>query len=1085
MRKVFLLGLFLLLIPFSILAQNITVTGKVIDGNTSETLVGVNVVQAGTTNGTITDFDGKFSISVPSDSKLTFSYIGYVSQTLDVAGKTTIVCTLSTDDKEIEQVVVVGYGTMKKSDVSGSVVSVNAEDMMKRTPANVAQGLQGAAAGVMVSQQDGSPDGKAQVRIRGVATINGSAAPLYVIDGVQVGTDASFLNPADIQSMEVLKDASATAIYGAAGANGVIMITTKHGSKGNTRIDFSADYGVQTVGRTLDVLDADTYAKMMRTAKANDGTGIVNSVWEEKNDGKRKTIDWQDELTDVALRQQYNLSVAGGTDKTQSQFSLGYYNNDGIIVNTNYQRITGRANVKTKVADFIEMGGDINFVHSESHGSNAAINNNGNLSSLRDLAFICPTMDYVDEHGAYISPNVVNEDGTYGGVLHGSLASDGITALLDNPYALQMEQTAKNRNNRVLTSAYMQVNLYEGLTFKSIISYNYETGSTDNAYGNFKRYNYDQNGNLFETNRSSYDPTYNFALNQSQNNTIAIENFLTYAWKNDIMNFSVMAGQSANKYYGSWINGSAKDFTSENIRDLSLTNDPASKSVSGALNLESRNISYFGRLTYSLFDKYILTATVRRDGSSNFGSGNRWGTFPSAALAWRISQEDFLKDNEVISNMKLRLGWGQTGNSGGATNKNATSISLGQKYSFYNTTDATIGAFGGTGTNAGGLKFNLADSNLKWETNEQVNIGIDLGLYDGMFNITADYFVRKSKDLLINRAIRPSSGNTEIYTNYGEIANTGLELSVNWQKRVHDWNFNVTFNGSTLHNEIKKMGDPIYSENTASTGDGSNVGAIGDPAGFHWNRHSICMEGEAVGSYYGYKVIGIVKSQAEADELNAKAIANKHEGYLETGKIGVGDYMYEDVNKDGFISSDDQQILGNGFPAFNYGINVSVAYKNFDLNLYGYGAAGLDLYSYSAMRLSNVFYSDDQTICNLLVDSYNDIWDATTNPNGTLSKLSLKDEACNMRGSDMWVKKADYFKLSNFQIGYTFSKDLIKNLRMTNARVYFGIQNVFCISKYNKYGDPECGQGSVLFTGLDSGRYPQPRTFQFGLNVSF
>ena len=321
MRRLLLMGLFLLMIPFALYAQNIQVTGTVLDAN-NEPLPGVNVVQTGTTNGTITDLDGKYSLSVPSDATLTFSYIGFTNHVENVNGRTNIPpVVLESDDKEIEQVVVVGYGTMKKSDVSGSVVSVDTKDMMKRAPINVNQGLQGAAAGVMVTAQDGSPEGKSQVRIRGVATINGSAQPLYVVDGVQVGTNADFLNPADIESMEVLKDASATAIYGAAGANGVIMITTKHGQKGKARFDFSADFGIQTLAYKLDVLSVDEYAQFIRDMHANDSQGLFNEIWDAKYDGKRNSIDWQDQFTDAALKQQYTMSVAGGNDKSQTSFS--------------------------------------------------------------------------------------------------------------------------------------------------------------------------------------------------------------------------------------------------------------------------------------------------------------------------------------------------------------------------------------------------------------------------------------------------------------------------------------------------------------------------------------------------------------------------------------------------------------------------------------------------------------------------------------------------------------------------------------------------------------------------------------------
>ncbi|MCR5454504.1 MAG: TonB-dependent receptor [Bacteroidales bacterium] len=1100
MRKFFLLGLFLLLIPLSLFAQNIKVTGKVIDASNNEPLIGVNVVQAGTTNGTITDLDGKFEVNVPADSKLQFSYIGYVTQTIDVAGKTTIVCSMPTDDKELEQVVVVGYGTMKKSDVSGSVVSVDTEDMMKRAPANVNQGLQGAAAGVMVTAQDGSPDGNSQVRIRGVATINGNAQPLYVVDGVQVGTDANFLNPADIQSIEVLKDASATAIYGAAGANGVIMITTKHGEKGKARFDFSADFGLQYLPYKLDVCDVDQYAANLRQARKNDmgntyteTSALNNQIWSEKYDGgQRNEIDWQDVLTNVGFKQQYNLSVAGGNENTQAMFSASYLKNKGLIKNTNYERLTSRVNVKSKINDFLEAGGDLNYVYTRSNGSNfGASMNNNNFSSHRDLAYMCPTMDFIDANGNYVAARLINEDGTYGAPMQGTNANEGYTDQLDNPLARLRENQAVSKSNRVFSSIYGQINILKGLTFKTVASMNFYSSDWNNFEIVVHRFNPNPLTGEIEEVALTNNRTNGFSISQSQNTNINIENYLTYAWKNDIHNISAMIGQEASNSWGEWASSSSREFISEANRDISLTTNTNTINGNGAYNAKVRGISYFGRLTYSAFDKYILTATLRRDGSSNFGSGNRWGTFPSVALAWRITQENFLKDNDIISNLKLRLGWGQTGNSGGATDLNSAHLSSNSVLYHFFAQDGGMGYWNYAGTTESGLESILVDPNLKWETNEQTNIGIDLGLLGGQINCTLDYFIRKSKDLLLYRQIRASSGNSTVYTNYGEIENKGIEIMLNYQKRVGSWNFGATFTGSSIKNEVKKMGNPVYATNdgntasdpAAKTSDGSNIGTIGSAGGFHWGNHSISMEGEAVGSYYGYVVEGIIKDQATLD----KAIAQGQQD------AQIGDFIYKnftdavDANSGEIthaIDENDMQVLGNGFPKFNYGINLNVAYKNWDFSLYGYGVAGYKIFSYSAMRLSTLYSGDDQTVPNILKESLDDVW-SESNPNGSLPRLSIVDKNLNMRASDAWVKKADFFKINNLQIGYTLPRDIINHLKITNARVYVSISNLCTFSKYKKYGDPEVGQGCVLYTGLDAGRYPMPRIFQAGVSISF
>ena len=1099
MRQFFLLGLLTLLFPFALSAQNITVSGKVFDSSTNEPLVGVTVVQTGTQNGTITDIDGNYSISVPGDASLTFSYIGYVSNTVFVNGKSTLPVYLDTDDKTLEQVVVVGYGTMKKSDVSGSVVSVDTKDMMKRSPANVNQGLQGAAAGVMVTAQDGSPDGNSQVRIRGVATINGNAQPLYVIDGVQVGTDANFLNPADIKSIEVLKDASATAIYGAAGANGVIMITTNQGSKGTMVVNVSADWSIQTLPYKLETFkDVDAYAQTIRQAIAvdsKDGRTLVNPVWGAEYDGKRNYIDWQDQMTRPALRQQYNISANGGTDKATYNFSLGWLNNDGLVVNSNYKRLTGRASAKVNVNKYFSFGGDINFIHSENYGSNGVFSNNGNLSSLRDFAFLAPTLDYIDNAtGQLVNVNVENPDGSYGAGEQVTPQNwEGNTSIASNYYAQQMEVGGKNYNNRVLSSAYAEITFFKGLTLKSVASYNYSTSGWNDFSGGHSRFNY-INGVKTEIPMSA-DQTYSLTLNQSQGNTIQAETYLTYAWKNDIHNFTIMAGHSFSKYWGFHNEASVYDFMDSNIRNTNMSLNEDRKLGTAAFNADVRGISYFGRLTYSLFDRYILTGTVRRDGSSNFGKGNKWGVFPSAALAWRISEESFLKDNDVVSNLKLRLGWGRTGNAGGLSGKGIAALSSsGVAYNYYNSDNNTIGPNSTMDmNNRVGLKVPLVDPGLKWETNEQTNIGLDFGFYRGTISGSIDYFVRTTTDLLIDRPTRPSTGYASVYTNFGKIINKGVEISLTYNKKINDdLDFSVTFNGSTLKNEIDEIGgQPFFATNNGTTNDGSNVGAVGDPAGFHWNNHSVSQAGSAVGSFWGYRVAGIFQSQEEIDALNKQAndmsIARGDReviNYYQEEKTMPGDYKFEDINGDGYINEKDMDVLGNGLPKFNYGINVNVNYKQFDFSLYCYGVAGQKIYSYSAMRLSNIYSGDDQTTPNLLKDSYNDIW-SPSNPGGTISQLTLLDYNYNRRGSDAWVKKGDFFRISNIQIGYTFKKEWLAPLLINNARAYVSVQNLALISKYKKYGDPECGQGSVLFSGLDTGRYPMPRTFVFGINLQF
>jgi len=1073
----------------SFLQQVSKVSGKVTDSSGSS-LPGVSVVVKGTTNGTITDVNGNYSISnVPGNATLQFSFVGMKMQEIMVGNKSTINVDMVEESIGIEEVVAIGYGTQKKSDISGSVASVNREEMMRKAPTNILQGLQGAAAGVMVTAQDGAPDANAAIRIRGVATITGIADPLYVVDGVQLRTstiidskqvalNANFLNPSDIESIEILKDASATAIYGSAGANGVILITTKHGKIGSTNITFSADYGVQTLARTLDVGNADQFAKNIRTGRANDGANLANQIFAATYDGKRNTINWQDVMTRTSLKQQYYLSASGGTEKTQSNFSLSYLNNDGIVINSNYNRLTARANIITKVNNFIEIGGDLNFVHTENHGSNAASGNNGNLSSLRDWAFFCPTLDYVTPSGAYVKNNYENANGTYGASFQTTTGYDGGSP--ENKYAEQMENNGLNKNNQVFISANANIKLFKGLTFKTVGSYNFSAYNYNNFWGNKQRYEPD---GITKINLLNYDTRTQLQINSSQDNTLALESYLTYNWKNDIHNVTLMAGNSYSNYFGFENSVNAIGFPADNIRDISLSDDPTTRTGNAKYRLQVRGVSYFGRATYSFKDRYIFTGTIRRDGSSNFSNTYMFGTFPSAAVAWRISEEDFMKGTPAISNLKLRLGWGQTGNSGGPTDKSVAGLTPSTiAYYFYGQNG--ISGLGSTAQTANGYAPLLTVPDLKWETNEQTNIGIDLGLLDNNLNITVDYFTRTSKDLLLDQSIRPSAGYISVYTNYGEIQNKGIEFSLNYKKKINqDWNIGATLTGSTLKNKVITMGADLLSVNGNTTNDGSNIGAVAATSGVHWDGHSICREGYAVGSFYGYEVEGVFQTPAEVALANAAAKAKGHAQY-QMVNTSAGDFKYKDLNGDGFIDQKDMTILGNGFPKVNYGLTLNASYKNWDFSVYAYGVAGQKIYSYSAMTLSNIYGTDNGTIPNILNSSSAEAW-TLENHSTTLSKLTIMDFNQNMRGSSAWVKNGDFLKISNVQVGYNFDKNLLKSLSIESTRVYFSVQNVFCISSYNKYGDPEAGQGSVLYTGLDAGRYPMPRIYSFGLNIQF
>jgi TonB-dependent starch-binding outer membrane protein SusC len=526
-----------------------------------------------------------------------------------------------------------------------------------------------------------------------------------------------------------------------------------------------------------------------------------------------------------------------------------------------------------------------------------------------------------------------------------------------------------------------------------------------------------------------------------------------------------MAGFSTSDTNGAWLNSSANDFPADNIRKISLTNDPSSKQTDGGLDLKTRFLSYFGRLTYTLNDRYIVTATVRRDGSSNFGAGNRYGTFPSASVAWRLSEEKFIKDLELFSNLKLRAGWGQTGNAGNGTNLSIAQLSSANAmYWFFNGSSVINGA--------GIAQQKEIDTNLKWETNEQTNIGIDFAFMNNELSFSADYFIRDAKDLLLYRQIRPSTGFSNVYTNAGHIRNSGFEFTAAWNKSFSDWNIGIRLNGSTLKNEAIEVGDPIFSK-SGSAQDGDN-----------WDNHSITQNGYPVGSYYGWKVEGIFRTQAEIDEMNRLAVEKGVEsGVYQDKTTQPGDYKFVDLNGDGQITDADRTVIGNGYPKFTYGMNLTASWKNFDFSMNLYGVAGMDILSYSSARLTSV-YAPDGGYQNVLKEYINNAW-SSSNTGAKYPRITKTDYNKNMRVSDAYIQKGDYLKISNIQIGYTFPKNVLKPVKMENARVFASVDNVCTISSYNKFGDPEVGDSNVLYSGFDGGRYPFPMSVTFGLSVQF
>jgi TonB-linked SusC/RagA family outer membrane protein len=1020
-----------------------TVTGTVVDAS-NEPVIGANIREKGTTNGTVTDIDGKFSLNVPGNSVLQVSYIGYDTQEIEIGSQRQLQITLIESMLAIDEVVVIGYGVVRKSDVTGSIVSVNSEEMMKRNPVTIGEGLQGVAAGVSVYRNSGDPTGEVTVRIRGIATVNNSADPLYVVDGIQVGTSISFLNPNDVESIEVLKDASATAIYGSKGANGVVMVTTKKGLKGHTQLNFTANYSAHTNSRKLDVLDAEGFVKAARRAAVSDGNQLTNVAW-INYDRELNSIDWQEEMIRTALRQNYNLSVSGGNENTQSVFSVGYMNNDGILINSNFKRLTGRANIDHKVKEFLRTGVNVSFTYSENHG-----NSGRNMISY---ATLIPTMDDVDANGNLINVPVRWEDGTWG---HFKQEGTGDTnKSTDNPVAAA--QMAQNHygSSRILTNAYMEVDILKDLVFKFIGGFNY-ANNYNNNYQAVNARTYVDMGNPDQ-----------FSVSENHNLTLSLESFLTYNLNiDDVHRINLMAGYSASSYKGQEVNAGSRDFPVPTIRRIDMTKDKATITGGGGLLRELRGLSVFGRINYSLRDKYLLTATIRRDGSSNFGVGNRYGTFPSASLAWRTSEEAFIRNLNLFSNLKVRLGWGQTGNAGNSTNLSVNQLSSATVAYYHFINGQTVIAPGLAQTQE-------IDTNLKWETNEQTNVGVDFGFLNNSVTFSVDYFVRDAKNLLLYRSIRPSTGYSSIYTNAGQIRNSGFEFLGAYQNRSGDWSYNIKLNASTLRNKVIDVGEPIVSSAGPATND-------------NWNEWSLTQNGYPIASFYAWRVDGVFQTQEEIDALNAKVPAGVNSGYYQTASTRPGDYKYRDLNGDNYIDDKDREIIGHGFPKLNYGLNAGLSYKNWDLNLYFYGVAGQKILSYAYKNLTTMMIADTG-YRNILKDAAGRAW--TPENHSNYPRLTKTDANHNVQVSDAYLQNGDFLRLQNLQIGYTFPVERLRPLRLEGLRLYASIENIYTFTGYGA-GDPEIGgnltdNNGVLQTGFDAGRYPFPRSFAFGLSIGF
>lgn len=1029
-------------LSLSMFAQNVTVRGTVSD-LTGDPLIGVTVQVRGTSIGTVTDINGNFSLpNVTPNATLDVSYVGMRPQTIALNGRTNIRVVMEEDTELLEELVVVGYGQMRRSDLTGSVVSVSEDAIKKSIPTSIDQVLQGRAAGVQIQANSGTPGASSAIRIRGINSLNATSQPIFVIDGVIVdsSTDSetsnplSSINPSDIVSMDVLKDASATAIYGARASNGVIMITTRRGKSGEALITYDGYVGTQSMPKHLEMMNLQEYARHHNDR--SDFSIVEKSSAFVRPDMLGTGTDWQEELYQKALMTSHNLSISGGNEKTTYAISAGLLDQEGIALGSGFRRLSLRGSMDNQVKTWLRAG--INFSLSDSKQEVGA-DNDIIMNALRQQPMVA----------------VYGPDGTFDG-------PEDVWMPV-NPVGMASIRENYNKRNNFRFNTYLDATLADGLNFRTELSTDYNQGS---FYFFEPSYRFGVLTNNTRTSRRSKNDTKYWSW----------RNFLTYnKTLADRHNVNAMLGQEISESQWENLVGSATGFLSNTTHDLSAGD--ASKSSGTGSSGASSIASFFGRVFYSFDDRYLLTTTLRRDGSSKFAPGNRWGWFPSLAVAWRVTNENFLKDHEVIDNLKFRFGWGGTGN------QNVENWA----YMAILTPKTTPW---GTGV----LTGNTANPDLRWETTYSTNLGLDLNLLQNRLELIADVYYKKTTDLLLQLPLPAYLGSSgqgaaaNPWSNVGELENKGIEITlntVNVDTRGFQWRSNFVF--SLNRNKVLSLDtDNSSIEKVYRVGSETNI----------VTRTTL---DQPIGQFWGYKVIGRFEKAEDFyykdDNGNVQQVALP-EGVTigETGAY-IGDYIFADLNKDGKIDNNDATFIGNPEPEFSYGIGNTFTWKGFDMNIFLAGSYGNDVLNYNRR-----FIEDPRANNNLLKTVLGYAKVDKIDPNGPddfrnlhvvggdpgMPRLSASTSNGNNRVSDLYIEDGSFLRIQNISFGYTLPKKWSSKLALENVRLYTNLQNVYTWTKYRGY-DPEIGYmyGDALMSGLDYGRYPSPRIYTFGINVSF
>lgn len=1052
-RVLLLIGCLMFFFSLGAFAQQLTVKGIVKDVS-GEPIIGASIVVKGTSNGVITDFDGNFTIpKVPEGSVVDISFIGYVTQSVKASPQMNII--LKEDSKTLDEVVVIGYGVQKKSVVTASIAKVGEDELAQTAPTRVDNALKGLAAGVQVTTQNGQPGSSSVVRVRGTGTINNSD-PLYIVDGMPIGGGIDNINPADIASIEVLKDAASAAVYGARAANGVVLVTTKKGALGKVKVNYDFSFGWQSPWKQREMLNATQYATLMNEAAVYNGSEPKFSDPSSLGVG----TNWQDALfNDGAPVQNHQLSISGASEKINYYFSAGYYNQEGIVGgnydHSNYERLSFRSNTQYKVFDEsktrnwlknLTVGVNLSYSRINSRGINA-----GNLtgSALADALFMDPTMDvYADSEdelraiaGSNYNPDENGEfirDKVSGKLLN--LPSPDFNELA-NPLARLSLPVQKNNSDKVIANLTAELGIWDNLKYK------FSWGSDLAFWGN------DSYSIPYYLNRNAKNNQSNVSSQMNRGYTWQIENVLTYDKTFGQHSFSVVLGQSAQRYTSRQLGGTAYDLLAylEDKANIDFTTGLASdgkETVYGGAGDPNSLASYFGRLSYNFAERYMLQFTVRRDGSSRFGPNNKWATFPSVSVGWNITNEPWLqKRPEWWTNTKLRLSWGKNGNENIGNFRYTANVALNNNY-----------VFGGYGNGQllvlGSKPSGTPNADLKWEESEQYDVGLDFGFFNNALTFTVDYFYKKTNGMLKEMAIPSYLGESKPWGNVGSMKNEGVEFELGYKLVKNDWSFSVQANLSYLKNELIDLGNADGYETM------DNVHQIGNI--------SRAENGQPYPFFWGYKTDGIFQNQAEID-------AYTKDGKLIQPNAVPGDVRFVDLDGNGTIDDKDKTNIGKGTPDWTFGLNFNFAYKNIDFSMLVSGQWG--------NQIADVTRRLDCQWVNLPAE-FMDRWHGEGTSN-TMPRFCWNGDDANKNWgnfSDLYIKNGAFARIKNIQIGYTLPKSLTHKFFVERLRFYVAAENLLTLTGYKGF-DPELNNDKS--NGIDRGYYPQARTFTVGLNLNF